>query len=69
MAERRIPIDYHAIAEQTGLRRGKLGRSIFGWGVQNEHGDASASFVCVDPPEMRDDETSVRIEDGHWCFT
>ncbi len=69
MAERRIPIDFHAIAEKTGLRHGKLGRSIFGWGVSNVHGDASASFVRIDPPEMRDGETRLRIEDDHWCFT
>ena len=70
MAEaRRIPIDFHAIAEETGLRRGKLGRSpIFGWGVQNVHGEPGENFVRIEPPEMHDGETRLWIEDDHWCF-
>ncbi len=66
---RQVPINFQTIAEETSLRRGKLGRSpIFGWGVQNVHGEAGANFCCIDPPQMSDGETRLWIECGHWCF-
>ncbi len=66
---RRIPIDFHAIAESTGLRRGKVARSpIFGWVVANVHDDPGPNFTCIEPPGMHDGETRLWIEGDYWCF-
>lgn len=57
---KRLPIDYRAIAEQTGIRRGTIAYSpVFqSWCVFA----AYESCVCViDAPPG-----TVRIEDDHW---
>jgi hypothetical protein len=65
---RRTPIDFAHIAEQTGLRRGKLCKTTFGWGVQNVHGDDGPNIALIDPPPLEGEETELRIENNHWCF-
>jgi len=62
------PIDFADIAQQSGLRRGKLCKTSFGWGVQNTHGDHGAGVALIVPPAMQAGETELRIEDGQWCF-
>ena len=60
---RRTLVDYAAIAEETGLRRGKLCRSpIFGWVVQS---DEVAHVACVKtslPPVEEGEE--LRLSEG-----
>ena len=65
---RREPIDFADISRQTGLRRGKLCKTTFGWGVQNVHGDDGADIALIEPPALQGEETDLRIEDNHWCF-
>jgi hypothetical protein len=65
---RRTPIDFADIAKQTGLRRGKLCNTAFGWGVQNVHGDDGPNIALIDPPPLEGEETELRIENNHWCF-
>lgn len=68
MNTRRIPIDFKAIAEESGLTRGKLCKTVFGWGVQNIYGDDGPTIVCVAPPPALPNETLV-IDGNDWLFT
>ena len=67
-----LPIDFAAIAEETGLRRGKLCKTAFGWGVQNTYGEPGADVALITPPAMRENESELRIVEGdgcsYWCF-
>ncbi len=60
---RRLPVDFKAIAEETGMRRGKLGRSpLFGWVVRS---DEVAHMACVKtslPPVAGGEE--LRLSDS-----
>jgi len=64
---RQKPIDFADIKQQTGLRRGKLCKTAFGWGVQNVHGDGP-NIALINPPPLEGEEIELRIEDNHWCF-
>lgn len=63
---RRVPIDFRDIARQSGCTRGRLCKTVFGWGVQN--GNGGVDFAIVAPPPMLPGETDLRIDDNHWCF-
>lgn len=66
---RRVPIDFKAVVKESGLRRGRLCHSpIFGWGVQNTHGDETIDFGCVTAPVMQPGECRITIEKREWCF-
>jgi hypothetical protein len=47
---RKIPIDWGAIAEESGCTQGTLCKTAFGWGIRN--GDGPADFCCITPPEV-----------------
>lgn len=70
MKTRRIPIDFKAVADESGLTRGKLcHHKIFGWGVQNTYGDKDApDFGCVTPPEAQAEEV-LEIDGNDWLFS
>ncbi len=65
---RREPIDFEDIARQTGMRKGKLCHTPFGWAVQNTHGLDGADVALIETPPLRAEESEIRIEDNHWCF-
>jgi hypothetical protein len=65
---RRERIDYAAIAEETGLRAGRVCMTPFGWGVQNIRGVAGPHVALFDPPAPRVGEVLLGIQDGCWCF-
>lgn len=47
----KIPIDFKDVAEKTGLKSGKLCKSIiFGWGVQNTNSVEGVNFAEYLPP-------------------
>ena len=66
---RRIPVDFRAIAAETGMTRGKLCRSTWaGWAVQNTTGNPDwPDMATVTPPATEAGET-LKVEDNHWCF-
>ena len=62
---RRFPIDFRAIAEETGCTKGTIGHnSMFGWHVQN--GNGPADFCVFTPPQIAEGET-LRIEGREWA--
>lgn len=62
---RRFPIDFRAIAAETGCTKGTVGHnSMFGWHVQN--GNGPADFCAFTPPEIAEGET-LRIEGREWA--
>jgi len=65
---RKIPIDWPDVWRQTGLRRGRLCMTAFGWGIHADVDDPEIRIALVEPPPMRDGETFLRIESGQWCF-
>ncbi len=66
---RRIPVDFRAVAEESGMTRGKLCHSpIFGWCVQNTHGDNVPDVATITAPELAPGEVRLAVVDGHWCF-
>lgn len=62
---RRLPIDFRAIAAETGCTKGTIGHnSMFGWHVQN--GNGPADFCTFTPPEIAEGET-LRIAGREWA--
>lgn len=62
---RRFPIDFRAIAAETGCTKGTIGHnSMFGWHVQN--GNGPADFCTFTPPDIAEGET-LRIEGREWA--
>ena len=60
---RRMPIDWMAIARESGCTRGKLCKSpLFGWGVQ---GNGDADFCCITAPEIQHGQL-LRVEGNEW---
>lgn len=46
-----IPIDWNDISDKTGMRSGKLCKSLlFGWGVQNDGRNPGPHFAEYKPP-------------------
>jgi hypothetical protein len=63
---RRMPIDWLAIAEESGCTKGTLCKhSIFGWGIKNGNGDAD--FCCVTAPEIELGQL-LRVEGNEWLM-
>lgn len=62
---RRIPIDWRAIARETGCTTGTLCKTAFGWGIRN--GDNGINLNLCTAPETADGET-LRIEEGMWAI-
>ncbi len=63
---RRFPIDFRAIAAETGCTQGTIvHNAMFGWHVQN--GNGPADFCVFTPPEITDGET-LRIENREWAI-
>lgn len=57
----KLPIDYAAIAKQTGVIKGKICRSMaFGWGVYDM---SNGGFVCIKPPVG-----TYKISNGYWLI-
>ena len=66
MLLRRIPIDFRAIAAETGCTRGTVAHNAaFGWHVRN--GNGPANFCLITPPPISPGET-LKIEGRHWCI-
>ena len=65
---RRIPIDFMDIFRQSGMRRGTICKTIFGWAVQNTQGVNGPHVALIEPPALQGTETELRIVDNHWCF-
>lgn len=64
---RTIPIDFRAIAEETGIKRGTLVKHpALGWTVRND-GDA-LDIAVINPPPLEGKETTRTVEDGCWVF-
>ena len=65
---RRIPMDFRAIAKESGISKGKV---VFGdwlgWGVQNDDHNG-IDFGCITPPSMQDGEDFLKIVNNEWCF-
>ena len=65
---KRIPIDYQAVARETGMRKGKIAKSpLFGWGVFDSTGSTGVHFAEVTVPEVEGSDF-VCIEKDHWCY-
>ena len=66
---RTVPIDFKAIADETGIRRGKVCKSDWlGWCVQSSERDG-VDMAAIVPPPMEPGETSLIIEGRNWIFT
>lgn len=65
---RKVPIDFHDVARQSGLSAGTLCKTAFGWGVQNTHGLQGPSVALIEPPPFEEGEVELRIRDDHWRF-
>ena len=62
---RRFPIDFPAIAAETGCTKGTIGHNaMFGWHVRN--GNGPADFCAFTPPAVADGET-LRVEGSEWA--
>lgn len=67
---RREPIDFDAIARESGVEAGTLYHAAaFGWGV-HPHDGRPADFCVITPPAMAPGETELRIsaDRRHWLF-
>lgn len=65
---RRLPIDYEKIVEESGLTKGRICKTHFGWGVQNTHGIPGPDLALIDPPPMEEGEDEITIDDHFWYF-
>ena len=67
---RRIPVDFIALANESGMTRGQLCHSAHsGWVVANTTGNPDwPDMATVTPPAMEAGETRLTVEDRHWCF-
>jgi len=68
---RRIPIDFAAVAAESGMTAGALGFSpaLGCWVVQNVTRNAEwPDVVMITAPAMEAGETRLEIHDDHWCF-
>lgn len=64
-----FPVDFHAIAQETGMSRGKLCHTSLGWVVQNTSGNPDwPDVACVTEPMMPEGATLLTVENDHWCF-
>ena len=62
---RRFPIDWKAVAEESGCTKGTLAHNkMFGWHVRN--GNGPADICTITPPPVADGET-LKIEGSDWC--
>ena len=62
---RRFPIDWSAVARESGCTRGTLCcHPSLGWGVMDGNGDAH--FCCITPPEVEEGEL-LRVEGIEWA--
>ena len=68
MITRRQPIDFHAIAMETGITNGTVGHNGLGWIVRDNNCNSHMSCALIDPPEMLLGEKRVTIENKQWCF-
>lgn len=70
IALRKVPIDFAAVAMESGLTSGKIGRSVAFdcWGVFNENGIPGPDFAQITPPPLQDGETEIRICGRWWTF-
>lgn len=59
-----IPIDFHAIAKDSGLRKGKIFHSPrHGWVV----GNMVDFMACINPPKYKG-KMPIRIENNCWIY-
>lgn len=66
---RKLPIDFAALARETGLKRGNVcHHAVFGWCIQNTYGENAPDIICINPPAMEPGETFLKIEKANWCF-
>lgn len=68
----REPIDFKAIAAETGVRQGRVAESDrWGWVVI---GHPDIDMICIDTPKKKGDlingtpVKNIRIEDGNWVY-
>ena len=67
---RRVAINYPAIADESGMTKGRIVHSPWaGWVVINTTGNPEwPDMATITPPLMERDETELRVGDGCWCF-
>lgn len=64
---RRIPIDFKALAHETGIKRGKICKSSWlGWCVESD--DGTNTMASITPPAMLDGEIDITIQNRQWCY-
>jgi|GEM_PF-4164377 hypothetical protein len=68
MITRRVPIDFAAIAEATGITNGTIGHNALGWVVRDNNCKSYYRVFLIDPPQMLPGETRITIANDHWCF-
>lgn len=70
MTTRRVPIDFDAVAEETGIRRGKIFYSelVHDWCVMSTCDAPVICMTSVTPPPAEPGET-LTIEGNDWVFT
>ena len=68
----REQIDFKKIASETGVRKGRIFKSIhYGWVIS---GHPYIDLICIDTPRQIGDIisgkeiTNVKIEDNHWVY-
>jgi hypothetical protein len=65
---RQEPIDFAAIAEDTGVRSGTICHSpTFGWIVRNQRYEGP-DIACIKPPPFQGNECFLKVDDQNWCF-
>jgi hypothetical protein len=67
---RRVPIDFAAVAAESGMKAGKLGFSpVYGWCVHNVTRNPDwPDAATITPPPMEPGETRMVIADDYWVF-
>ena len=66
------PIDFKAIAAETGVRKGRIVESShYGWVVI---GHPDIDMICIDTPRQKGDKingkqiNNIKIVDNHWVY-
>lgn len=70
-SKRCVPIDYAAIANESGMSKGKIFYSkTFGWVVGNTSGNPDwPDMACITPPTLQPGEKLLQVKDNLWVFS
>ena len=71
LPKRCVPIDYVAIAKESGMSKGKIFYSkAFGWVVGNTSGNPDwPDMACITPPTLQPGEKLLQVKDNLWVFS